>query len=54
MSVLTLISFSIHNGYKIENMTDAAYILISSSSDDDLEYQDYKEMKEFVTNGRLN
>ena len=25
---------SIHNGYKIENMTDAAYIMSSSSSDE--------------------
>ena len=57
--VLRLLSLSIYNGYKIENMTDAAYILSSSSSDemssdDDLEYQDYKEMKELVGNGRRN
>ena len=40
-------------------MTDAAYILSSSSSDetsidDDLEYQDYEEIKELVSNGRRN
>ena len=55
--LLRLLSFSIYNGYKIENMTDAAYILSSSSSDetsidDDLEYQDYEEIKELVSNSR--
>ena len=59
MFVLRLLSFSIYNGYKIENITDAAYILSSSSSDetssdDDLEYQDYEEMKELVSNGQRN
>ena len=59
MFVLRLLSFSIYNGYKIENMTDAAYILSSSSSDetstdDDLEYQDYKEIKELASNSRRN
>ena len=46
-----------YNGYKIENITDAAYIRSSSSSDetsidDDLEYQDYEEIKELVSNSR--
>ena len=57
--LLILLSFSIYNGYKIENMTDDAYILSSSSSDetssdDDLEYQDYEEIKELVSNSRRN
>ena len=51
MYVLRFLSFSIHNGHRIEKMSEAVYIPSDeTSSDADLEYEEYKGMKELVSN----
>jgi len=52
MYVLTYLSFSIHNRYKIEKMAYAIYIPSDeTSSDDDFNGDMYEKTKELVSNG---